>query len=123
MFNLRVGYKAMDDNSGMTMGVGFFHEGIELDFGMSVSNEVFNTSQISLTYKFRGFKGYKSSKKREYYAPPKEIKKKPKKKKRVDPRKEKSKDTDFFWIYKKCLMPFLARQRGSYQRDNSIAER
>ena len=99
VFNLRVGYKAMDDNSGMTMGVGFFHEGIELDFGMSVSNEVFNTSQISLTYKFRGFRGYKSSKKREYYAPPKQIKKKPKKKKRVDPRKEKSKDSDFFWIY------------------------
>ena len=99
VFNLRFGHKSMDDNSGLTMGLGVFHEGIELDFGMSVSNEIFNTSQISLTYKFHGFKGYKPAKQREYYAPPKKIKQKPKKKKRSDPRKEKSKDTDFFWIY------------------------
>ncbi len=98
VFNLRMGYKAMADNNGMTMGLGFFHEGIELDFGMSVSNEVFNTSQISLTYKFRSFRGYKPSKKREYYTPPQKVKKKPRKK-RVDPRKKKSKDSDFFWIY------------------------
>ena len=99
-FNLRMGYKAMTDNNGLTMGVGFFHEGIELDFGVSVSNEVFNTSQISFTYKFRSFRGYKPAKKREYkdYIPPKKVKRKPKKN-RVDPRKEKSKDSDFFWLY------------------------
>ncbi|MEA3307474.1 MAG: PorV/PorQ family protein [Elusimicrobiota bacterium] len=99
VFNLRMGYKAMTENNGLTMGVGFFHEGIELDFGMSVSNDVFNTSQISLTYKFRNFKGYKPAKKREYYAPQKKRKPKKPRKKRVDPRKKKSKDSDFFWIY------------------------
>ncbi|MCG2725165.1 MAG: PorV/PorQ family protein [Elusimicrobia bacterium] len=101
VFNLRLGYKAMDDNSGFAMGMGLSHKGIELDFGMSVSNEVFNTSQISLTYKFQGFKGYKPAKKREYkdYVPPQKTQPKKPTKKREDPRKDKQKDTDFFWIY------------------------
>ena len=54
MFNFRLGYKALEDNKGPTMGLGIRNEGFSLDFAMSLANEVFNTSQVSVTYRFIG---------------------------------------------------------------------
>ena len=52
VFNFRLGYKALEDNKGPAIGLGIRHEGFALDFAMSLGNEVFNTSQVAVTYKF-----------------------------------------------------------------------
>lgn len=65
-FNFRLGYKALEDNKGPTMGLGIRHEGFALDFAMSMANEVFNTSQMSFTYKFSNWRPGEYKKKFRY---------------------------------------------------------
>ncbi len=98
IFNLRLGYKT-GDNSGFTGGLGFEHRGFLLDFGFALGNEVYNESQIALSYKFYGFKGYKPARKKpfkEYKEPQKPAKKKKAPVRKKPPTREKD---DFLWIY------------------------
>lgn len=55
MFSFRLGYKGHDDNKGVAMGLGAHHEGFAVDFGISLGNAVFNTTQVAFTYQFTGF--------------------------------------------------------------------
>ncbi|MEI7482377.1 MAG: PorV/PorQ family protein [Elusimicrobiota bacterium] len=107
-FNFRLGYKTMEDNSGMTMGLGIRHEGFALDFAMSLANEVFNTSQVSFSYKFTNWRPVEYKKSTQYRdqeevrpQPRKAVK--PAKKVPAKPRKSDNipanKDSDFFMLY------------------------
>ncbi|MBU2574535.1 MAG: PorV/PorQ family protein [Elusimicrobia bacterium] len=108
ILNARLGYKAVDDNKGLTMGVGVHHEGFALDFAMSLANEVFNSSQVSFSYKFAGWR-IRDYKKAVHYrnqdekAPPQKKAKKPAKKEPARPKKAQEpgqkKDSDFFMLY------------------------
>ena len=66
IFSFRLGYKSMEDNSGLTMGLGIRHEGLTLDFAMSLSNEVFNASQVGVSYKFANWRPSEYKKRVEY---------------------------------------------------------
>ncbi|MBI4801162.1 MAG: PorV/PorQ family protein [Elusimicrobia bacterium] len=108
LLNARFGYKAVDDNKGLTLGVGVRHEGFALDFAMSLANEVFNSSQASFSYKFAGWRirEYKKSvqyrDQEENKPPPKKVDK-PAKKEPARPKKPQEpgqkKDSDFFMLY------------------------
>ncbi|OGS06332.1 MAG: hypothetical protein A2270_07870 [Elusimicrobia bacterium RIFOXYA12_FULL_51_18] len=110
IFNFRLGYKAMEDNKGPTMGLGVHHEGFALDFALSLANEVFNTSQVAFTYKFTGWR-VGSYKKNTHYRDQEDTHAKPEKadkpaapakKEPVKPKgqrePDKKKDSGFFWI-------------------------
>ncbi len=107
IFSFRAGYKALEDNKGLTMGLGLHHQGFALDFGMSLASEVFNTTQVAFTYKFTGWRLAEYKKNNRYRdqeeAPAKPAKAvKPAKKQPVKPRKqqepEKKNDSGFYWI-------------------------
>jgi hypothetical protein len=53
LFYFRLGYKALEDNYGTTMGLGLRSKSFSLDYATSF-NEVFNTSQVALSYRFPG---------------------------------------------------------------------
>ncbi len=105
MFSFRLGYKGMDDNKGLALGLGVHYESFALDFGMSVAGEVYNTSQVSFSYKFAGWRTAELKKKaREFRAPPPEPEKKqpaarPGAKPAGKPAAKPKTDSDFFWIY------------------------
>lgn len=106
IFNARLGYKAVDDNKGMTMGVGIRHEGFALDFAMSMANEVYNTSQVAFTYRFSGWRIRDYKKPVQYRVEDKPAPKKVEKPAKKEPEKPKKaqepapkKDSDFFMLY------------------------
>ncbi len=101
MFCFRLGYKGLDDNKGMAWGLGVHYESFALDFGMSVSGEVFNTSQVSFSYKFSGWQTAELKKKaRQFYRGPSPESARPVQgKPAAKPEKKPGKDSDFFWIY------------------------
>lgn len=104
VFNFRLGYKALEDNGGPTVGLGIHYENFALDVGMSMGGEVFNTTQVAFAYKFTGWRTAEQIKKSKYRfqdeAAPKPSKAaKPAAKEPVKPVKSPKKDTDFFWIY------------------------
>ena len=109
VFNLRLGYKGAEDNKGLTMGLGVYYDDMALDFSMGMSNEVYNASQLSFSYKFSGITIREYRKKVSYKDPepqraaPSREKQKPrpaaKPSRRTADEPEKKKDTDFFWIY------------------------
>jgi hypothetical protein len=99
IFSFRFGYKMLKENNGLAVGFGLNYENFILDFGTTFSNQVFNATQIGLSYKFTGvkIKTYKKAKK--YLAPGEEkekIKKQPKPEKKP---KKKTKEPDFLWIH------------------------
>ncbi|MEK7721801.1 MAG: PorV/PorQ family protein [Elusimicrobiota bacterium] len=104
IFNLRLGYKAAEDNKGLTMGLGLRHDGMSLDFSGGLGNEVYNATQLAFSYKFSGI-AIKEYRKRVNYRDPEPQKTAPvpvkprqeRKPTRVAP--EKKKDSDFFWIH------------------------
>lgn len=107
MFNFRLGYKGMDDNPGLTFGLGVQYESFALDFGMTTSGEVYSTSQVSVSYKFAGWRTAELKKKARRFRPPspeppkgavKRESKKPSREKQPS-RRQKPKKDDFFWIY------------------------
>jgi hypothetical protein len=103
IFNVRVGYKALEDNSGLTMGLGIRYEDMVVDFAMSPGNEVFNTSQVSFSYKFSGFvnNAYKRKINFKERKPEAKSEKKPPETKpgpKINQQGDNKKDSDFFWI-------------------------
>jgi hypothetical protein len=101
MFNFRLGYRGAEDNSGATMGLGVHYESFALDFAMSLGGAVYNTTQVSFSYKFAAWRTAEMKKKaRQYYrAPSSGPEKKQPEKKTSRPEQKTKKDTDFFWIY------------------------
>ncbi|MFA6434115.1 MAG: PorV/PorQ family protein [Elusimicrobiales bacterium] len=108
LFDLRLGYKALEENSGPAIGFGVHYEGLSLDFAMSMASEIFNTSQISLTYKFANWRVGEYKKKVQYRdqeedRPRSKKTARPAGKEPVKPRKPGTtpgkKDSDFFMIY------------------------
>ncbi|MBI4351490.1 MAG: PorV/PorQ family protein [Elusimicrobia bacterium] len=109
LFNLRLGYKTAEDNSGLTMGLGLHYNDMSLDFATGMGNEVFNSTQLAFSYKFSGIVVKEYRKKVSYKDPeprkgapakavqPARQESKPAKPARSAP--EKKKDSDFFWIY------------------------
>jgi hypothetical protein len=105
MFSLRLGYKAHDDNNGVAMGLGAHHEGFAVDFGISLGNAVFNTTQVAFTYQFSGLDLGRPKKAR--YSEQVEDQLKPQKnvkpaKKKPAPQKRESvpaeKGSDLYWV-------------------------
>ncbi|MBI4656048.1 MAG: PorV/PorQ family protein [Elusimicrobia bacterium] len=103
ILNLRLGYKLKDDNKGLTMGLGVQHEGFSMDFGMTLSNEVFNTTQIAVSYKFANFKIKEYKRQKRFKEPEKKESEQIKKPSRTEQQRrkepEKKKKEEFFWIY------------------------
>jgi hypothetical protein len=106
IFNMRLGYKAAEDNKGLTMGIGVHYEDMALDFAMGLGNEVYNASQVAFSYKFSGITVKEYRKKVNYKDPEPETAapakgRKPAKqiRKPAKAAPEKKKDSDFFWIY------------------------
>lgn len=107
IFDLRLGYKAMDENPGLTFGLGIRHETLSVDFGMGAGGDVYNTSQIGLTYKFTGWSPREYRKKVVYQdpedrpAPKQDPKARPAR--RTAPVKQQApqqnKGPDFYWLY------------------------
>jgi len=106
IFNLRLGYKAAEDNKGFTMGLGVRYEDMSLDFAMGMGNAVYSASQVAFSYKFTGIT-VKEYRRKMNYRDPEPEKKAPAVKARSQYQKpsrkpaapEKKKDSDFFWIY------------------------
>jgi len=107
LFSFRTGYKLWEDNKGLTLGLGVHHQGFALDFAMSLASAIFNTSQVSFSYKFTGWRVSEYKKDTQYRdqeedKPKPEKAAKPAKKTPVKPQNrqepEKKKDSDFFWI-------------------------
>jgi len=103
VFNVRVGYKTLEDNKGLTVGLGVRYNDMTLDFAVGLGNEVFNASQLALSYKFNGYVNtaykrkvnYKESEpERKTVSPAPKAKPLPKK----SPPGENPKNSDFFWI-------------------------
>lgn len=107
IFNLRLGYKAMDENPGFTFGLGIRHETLSLDFGMGAGGEVYNTSQLGLTYKFTGWSPRDYKKKVVYKDPEDRPAAKPAGKERPSRQSapvkqqapQQNKGPDFYWLY------------------------
>ncbi|MDT8285746.1 MAG: PorV/PorQ family protein [Elusimicrobiales bacterium] len=107
IFNIRLGYKAMDENPGLTFGLGIRHETLSLDFGMGAGGDVYNTSQLGMTYKFTGWSPREYRKKVVYKdpedrpAPAPAGKERPAR--RTAPVKQQApqqnKGPDFYWLY------------------------
>src|SRR3989338_3603088 len=49
IFNLRLGYKAAEDNKGLTMGLGLHYNDMSLDFSSGMGNEVYNATDRKST--------------------------------------------------------------------------
>ena len=114
IFNLRLGYKAAEDNKGLTMGLGLHYNDMSLDFSSGMGNEVYNATLLAFSYKFSGIT-IKEYRKKVNYRDPEPQKSSPAKavkqpsrqeqkpaKQEHKPAKdapEKKKDSDFFWIY------------------------
>ncbi|HAT73264.1 MAG TPA: hypothetical protein DCS63_10665 [Elusimicrobia bacterium] len=106
IFNLRLGYKGAEDNKGMTMGLGVHYQDLAIDFAMGMGNEVYNASQVAVTYKFSGIAIKEYRKKIKYRDPVPERAapargKRPaaRERKPARPSPEKKKDSDFFMLY------------------------
>ncbi|MDA8216754.1 MAG: PorV/PorQ family protein [Dehalococcoidales bacterium] len=110
IFSLRTGYKAEEDNKGMTMGLGVRYENFSLDFGLSLGGEVYNASQVSFSYTFSGWRSGELVKKPRQYKdarsepgrkaqPARRVRAEPEKRRKAEPEKPQKKDSDFFWIY------------------------
>ena len=106
IFNLRLGYKGLEDNKGPTIGLGVHYENFSLDFGMSMGGEVFNTSQVSFAYKFTGWRTGEIKKQPRYSTKeepaPRPARAKPAARepaRQTKPEKKPRSDSDFFWIY------------------------
>jgi hypothetical protein len=113
-FNLRLGYKAAEDNKGLTMGLGLHYNDMSLDFSSGMGNEVYNATLLAFSYKFSGIT-IKEYRKKINYRDPEPQKSAPAKAARQPSRQEqtparqdrkpakdapeKKKDSDFFWIY------------------------
>lgn len=67
---LRGGYRAYKDNPGITLGIGLCYDDMSLDVGSTVGAEVYDTTQISFSYRFSGL-AYKNKevKKRKFVGP------------------------------------------------------
>ncbi len=105
IFNLRAGYRAAEDNKGLTMGLGVHYEDMSLDFAMGMGNAVYNASQVAFSYKFTGIT-VKEYRRKTNYREPEPEKRAPAVKTRQQSKPsrkpdapEKKKDSDFFWIY------------------------
>lgn len=107
IFNLRMGYKAAEDNSGFTMGLGLHYGDMFLDYSSGLSNEVYNASQLSFSYRFSGIT-IKEYRRKVNYKEPETKKAAPAAKAKQPAREErrpakaapeKKQDSDFFWIY------------------------
>lgn len=107
IFNLRLGYKAAEDNGGLTLGLGIHIGDMSMDFATGSGSEVYNTAQASLSYKFSGITIRERSKKN-YYKDPEPRNKpqqrpgqpKPQRKPEAPQEKQEKKDnSDFFWLY------------------------
>jgi hypothetical protein len=107
MFNFRLGYKAREDNSGPTMGIGAHHQGFAVDLAISLGNKVYNTTQVAFTYQFTGWDTGKARKARyeeqveERPKPKKSVKpakKAPVKPKKQEPAEPIRKNSDFYWV-------------------------
>lgn len=103
MFNLRLGYKAAEDNKGMTMGFGLHYGDMGLDFSTGMGNEVYNSSLIAFSYKFSGIT-ISENKSKSYHKAPRPDRAAPARtapapRGKPAPAPEKKKDSDFFWIY------------------------
>lgn len=108
MFGLRFGYRSEEDNPGITFGLGVRYNDVSLDVGMG-SGEVYNTSQVSFSYKFSGIKVKQYDSRPKYRnmeqdrsgpsspAPKKASPRKPESPASGTP--EKKKDSDFFLIF------------------------
>ncbi len=110
MFNFRLGYKGMEDNKGMALGLGIHYENFALDFGMSLGAAVFNTTQVAFSYKFAGWRSAEFKKSRPHQdralreqdrraEPAKPAKRAAPAEKKAAPAKKTKTDADFFWIY------------------------
>ncbi|MDQ7771930.1 MAG: PorV/PorQ family protein [Elusimicrobiales bacterium] len=107
IFDLRLGYKAMDENPGFTFGLGIRHETLSLDFGMGAGGDVYNTSQIGLSYKFTGWSPRDYKKKVIYKDPEDRPAAKPAAKERPARQSapvkqqapQQNKGPDFYWLY------------------------
>ncbi|MCX5790636.1 MAG: PorV/PorQ family protein [Elusimicrobia bacterium] len=102
IFNLRLGYKAEQDNPGLTMGLGLRYEDLSLDFATGSGSEVYNTSQISLSYKFSGII-IKERPKKAFKDPTPQKKDQlnpaPAPQKKTGSPRDKKKESDFIWLY------------------------
>jgi hypothetical protein len=107
LFSLRLGYRGMDDNPSFTIGFGVRFEDAALDFATTAAGEVYNTSQVSFSYKFSGLK-VKRPEKKTIFKDPEPVRKAPpaaappKGKAPAagqKPRQQKKNDSDFFWLY------------------------
>ncbi|MCM2267546.1 MAG: PorV/PorQ family protein [Elusimicrobiales bacterium] len=103
MFNFRLGYRGAEDNKGPTVGLGINYESFALDFGLALGGEVFNSSQVSFSYKFAGWRTAEVRRTQRQFrdeAPAaRPGKKAAPERRKPAPKPEKKKDTDFFWIY------------------------
>lgn len=110
IFNFRLGYRGGEDNGGATGGLGVRYESFALDFGLSLSGEVYNASQVSFSYKFSGWRSGEIVKKPRQYKdarseperkaqPARPSRAEPEKRRQAEPEKKQKKDSDFFWIY------------------------
>jgi len=104
IFNLRVGYKAAEDNNGLTMGLGLHYNDMSLDYASALSSEVYNPTQLSFSYKFSGITIKEYRKKIAYKDPEPQRKEQqrngqPKPQRRAAAAQEKKKDSDFLWLY------------------------
>ncbi|MDD5207925.1 MAG: PorV/PorQ family protein [Elusimicrobiales bacterium] len=114
VFNLRLGYKAAEDNKGMTMGLGLHYNDMSLDFSSAMGNEVYNAKQLAFSYRFSGVTIGEYKKKMNFKDPetrkagqddavkkPSVQEQKPARQERKPAKgaPEKKKDSDFFWIY------------------------
>lgn len=110
VFNLRAGYRAAEDNSGPALGLGVHYESFALDFAMTMGGEVFNTTQVSFSYKFSNWRTGEYKKKPQYRIaeeaprqgkakPAAREPSKPAGRQPAKPAEKPKKDADFFWIY------------------------
>lgn len=101
IFALRLGYKGLDDNKGMAFGMGINYQNFSLDFGMLVSGQVFNTSQVAFSYQFAGWRTAEVRKKPRVWLAPAQGTGAKKAKPSEEPERKQApkKDSDFFWIY------------------------
>lgn len=106
-FFARLGYRGGEENKGAALGLGIRYENFALDFAMTMGNEVFNTSQVSFSYKFSGWRTGDYKRKKPQYQAPRPADAKPAARPSGEQRKEPAgrpaakpkKDSDFFWIY------------------------
>lgn len=105
IFNLRLGYRAGEDNNGLTMGLGIRYENMAMDLAFGSGAEVYNTTQLAFTYKFTGVRVKEYKKKTNFRGPDQQkaepVRAAPRQGERTKPAAapKKTGDSDFFWIY------------------------